>query len=123
MKCQSRLSLDSPCPTRFVISIRMTIHSAIEIGDVVEVSPASPGVPLPPGLPAGAQVRLIRVEREFRVVERDGCEWRVAAQHLKDRSTSRRPMAVKAKPANKVRGRENGFEYARPYRPTTRVWV
>jgi hypothetical protein len=56
---------------------------AMEPGDVVEIVGVAP---LPYGLGDGLQVRLVRLmDREWRLVERDGHEWVVGAGQLRSR--------------------------------------
>ena len=66
------------------------------IGDVVEVQPIEGGQNLPASLPAGAQVRLVKLGTAFGIVERDGREWRVAEENLVPRAVT--GTAVPTKP-------------------------
>ena len=66
------------------------------IGDVVEVQPIEGGQALPDSLPAGAQVRLVKLGTAFGIVERDGREWRVAEENLVPRAVT--GTAVPTKP-------------------------
>lgn len=68
----------------------MTMHPSLQRGDIVEVTPGS--LPLPAGLTAGFQVRLVRVEAGQPVVEREGREWRLHACQLRDRCRHTRPF-------------------------------
>lgn len=62
----------------------MTTSVECELGDVVEIEAAGP-TPFPPGLTSGFQVRLIRIEPDHRIVERDGREWRLRADQIRPR--------------------------------------
>jgi hypothetical protein len=48
-----------------------------KIGDVVRVHHVPGGYRLPDGLPAGAEVRVVAFDHAYRIVERDGREFRI----------------------------------------------
>lgn len=62
-----------------------------EIGDVVEVKAVAGGYPLPEGLPAGAQVRVVWIKPGWCAVERDGREWEVFSGCV----VPRRPIRIR----------------------------
>jgi hypothetical protein len=67
----------------------MIRYPSCEVGDVVEVFSVFGGYPLPAGLPEGAQVRIVRFQQAYRIVERDGQEWRVYLANVRARSQAK----------------------------------
>ncbi len=69
----------------------MKLNPEYEVGDVVELHAVAGGYPLPDGVGEGFQVRVVAIEAAYRVVERDGREWRVFTGNIRPRPT-RRPV-------------------------------
>jgi hypothetical protein len=73
-----------------------------QVGDVVTVHPVPDGYPLPEGLPAGAQVRVIRWEDAYATVKRDGREWRVYLANMERSANSTRAAGRRMPPIHYV---------------------
>lgn len=77
----------------------MKLNPDYEVGDVVELHCQPGGSPLPYGLGDGFQVRVIAIETNHGVVERDGHEWRVASGNIQARRPHRLAGAVVSAPS------------------------
>ena len=69
----------------------MTMNREELLGDVVEIASSVDRSLLPAGLSPGFQVRLIGLDADIRIVEREGREWRVRSHQICPRPTGTAP--------------------------------
>ena len=67
----------------------MAIIQRANVGEIVEVYSVFGGYPLPYGLSEGLQVRVVRWEQSYCVVEREGREWTVFMMNVRRQKASR----------------------------------
>jgi len=78
-------------------SVYMKLSAECKIGDVVEIESSTDRNNLPTGLTPGFQVRIIRIEADLRIVEREGREWCLRGSQIRARG---RPIPSRAAPCS-----------------------
>lgn len=69
----------------------MTLNRDEQLGEVVEIASVTDRALLPAGLSPGFQVRLIGLDADIRIVEREGREWRVRSHQICPRPSGTAP--------------------------------